>query len=460
MKEIFKFWGYSQDAWRKLTGNQSLFALPSCTHESHKPRVSFGRVHFSPTLHKELGVFYNDVENGIMMPILHWEDLPPHKESLVWLSPLGAASPKSLVDYSPVGSFAFHFDVDATINHISQERYFETKIPIYVKLGISPENLPSSIRHSILYSFNLARLVTKKFKSPTFPDPEKDLSVDIWRYLVHGIIVNHGLGHDVIVPLWPNGKKFSIILNHDVDTEWPFKNKDGIAAFSDIETKRNLRSAWMVVARLHATGKDALHVLKDRGHEIGCHGSVHDHSIAYLPLEDILARFASVRDFLDEFDCVGFRSPSYHRSETLYRALNSHFHYDMSMHDCFTNPNSPITQSEGCSTCFPFYLQGTDVLQIPTTVREDIFLELAGLMPDDALEKQRQNICHIKKRGGVANILTHPEPQLSSRKPWLHVYASLLDSIIDDSTAWYALPSEISNWWKQRTKEINQIWSG
>ena len=97
-----------------------------------------------------------------------------------------------------------------------------------------------------------------------------------------------------------------------------------------------------------------------------------------MDAEAVRRRLRSVQGFLEEFACIGFRSPSYHHSASLYAGLDGILDYDLSMHDCIENPNSPVARREGCSTCFPFRIVDTRVLEIPTTMPEDFVLEMNG----------------------------------------------------------------------------------
>ena len=231
-----------------------------------------------------------------------------------------------------------------------------------------------------------------------------------------------------------------------------------MAAFRDAEEQLGFTSAWLAVANLQDAGRECFHDLIRSGHEIGCHGAVHDHSIAYVHAEEVRKRLNSVRGFLEEFECRGFRSPSYHHSASLYAGLDGILDYDLSMHDCIENPNSPVSRREGCSTCFPFRIVDTSVLEIPTTVPEDFVLEMDGFTPEDALRCQIQTVRAIGKRQGVANILTHPEPQLSSRLEWFQCYEALLKEVAGEKDAWVATPGEISDWWDTREKDILRMW--
>ena len=457
MKEMFRFWGYCKNTFDQVTGVDRNIVEVYSDQEELTPIL--GEIYFSD-LAKELAgsiaeMFQDSIYGYVLIPKNEEKNKIIQGELLAWIEPKGQKNKIPLVIKSN-NTYYFYFNVDQTIQFVQQEKYFLTHPPIYVKLGISPENLPALLRKLIVKSFSVSRALQGLFNpQKSFPASGQDFSVDIWHFLVKGIM--NELGYEN-VPLWPEGKSYAVVLNHDVDTEWGFKNKEGIEWFRDIEEKLNLRSAWMVVTKLQGVGQKHLQDLLEGGHEIGCHSTVHDHSIAYLPDNEIYQRLESAKDFFHDFECVGFRSPSYHRSEALYRGLDHFLEYDMSMHDTFENLNSPAASFEGCSTCFPFTVEGTNLLQIPTSVPEDLVLEMMGQTPEQAIKTQIKKIYSIRKREGVANILTHPEPQLSARPAWRKCYESVLKEISDDQKAWFVLPKDLTAWWKKRQVTIDKTW--
>jgi len=219
-------------------------------------------------------------------------------------------------------------------------------------------------------------------------------------------------------------------------------------------------SAWMIVAKLLRAGRSAVDDLHANGHEIGFHGTHHDHKLAFLPPAAMAKRVARAGEFIEAYGTTGFRSPNYLRSQALYQMLDGVLEYDMSMHDVTDQSTQVNSGHEGCTTCFPFLIDGTNVLQIPTTVQDDQACELAGLTPEQAWKSQIAAVERIKARGGVANIVTHPEPHYSIRPPWLEAYRNLLAHVTADEDAWMALPGEINHHWRSRQAAIDALWSG
>jgi peptidoglycan/xylan/chitin deacetylase (PgdA/CDA1 family) len=423
--------------------------------------IRLGRIHFSAEGRALLSQFDDELGAGLVGYACYRPDAILPGRVVVALEVPGSIDAIPLVSMDDSGRYFFSLDADATCSFVRQEQYRRTRVPFYVKLGLSPDEFPRVIRKAALAGFKLSRTFLKSLATPRldFPELYKDLSVDIWLFFIHRI-VEQAIGADATTtPLWPHNKRYAITLNHDIDTDWGIRNSLGVEAFRGPEEELGFTSAWLAVGNLQDAGRECFNDLRRSGHEIGCHGTVHDHSIAYMDAEEVRKRLDSVQRFLEEFECRGFRSPSYHHSASLYAGLDGVLDYDLSMHDCIENPNSPVARREGCSTCFPFRIVNTRVLEIPTTVPEDFVMEMNGYSPSEVLSFQIETVRAIGKRQGVASILTHPEPRLSSRAAWIDCYRELLKEVAGETDAWVALPGEISDWWNKREQEIVRMWS-
>ena len=120
------------------------------------------------------------------------------------------------------------------------------------------------------------------------------------------------------------------------------------------------------------------------------------------------------------------------------------FDYDSSYPD--TDPFEP--DGGGCCTWLPFF--NGDTVELPITLTQDHTLfDLLGHRDATLwIEKAR----FLRQRGGMALVLTHSDyvgnPYL------LDSYRRLLDEFADDSTAWKALPRDVSAWWRRRADSI------
>lgn len=452
MREVYQFWGYGPDAYDATVGDGRTFGMPT----SKVPHLAFGKVRVAPPILDRLGPFAAVCAKGWWSWLLLDDAHRPAGHVLATLQTTdGRARP--ILTRTHENEYRFAFDLDETIRFIQNERYRSPAPPWYLKLGVTPDHLPDRARRiAMLVVHRLGGL--RRSTGPPFPASPVDPAVDAWRYLVRSILDEQGMAAPI--PLWPEGRHYACVLTHDIDTAYSLRRPRALAALRGIEEDHGLRSAWLIVSRLATDGLGALDHLHADGHEIGFHGSHHDHRLPFLARHRLRARIETARPLIERYGATGFRSPSFLRTPALFRALDGVLHYDMSMHDTTANPAGRRLAREGCSSCFPFFTDGTDVLEIPTTIPEDWTGDLAGIAPSDFLAHQRCVTQSIKARGGIANILTHPERCFSLREPWLDVYRSWIEQVAGDPSAWIVTPGTLNRHWRHRHRTIQALWAG
>lgn len=124
------------------------------------------------------------------------------------------------------------------------------------------------------------------------------------------------------------------------------------------------------------------------------------------------------------------------------------FQYDSSLPDTGLFP----TRGNGCCSIFPFLVENLVVL--PVTLPPDGTLLSLGLSPKQILDMWLKKLDWIRKVGGMALVLTHPEPQLSGNRAMLEIYRRLLRKVSGDKDAWLALPWQVANHWRERAKKL------
>jgi hypothetical protein len=242
---------------------------------------------------------------------------------------------------------------------------------------------------------------------------------------------------DEAVPMispWPSGYDWAFVLTHDVETTAGYDNIDLLC---DVEIGSSYRSSWNFVPRNHhVLQDDVLERLRRNGFEIGVHGLCHDgRDIAELD-----KRLPSIREYAEKWNAAGFRSPATLRDWEAMPSLG--FDYDSTYFD--TSPYEP--QPGGCCSWLPYMIG--DMVELPITLPQDhtLFEILGGLDEHLWLDKAR----FIRERGGMALALTHPDYARNERL--VRAYSHLLDEFAEDTTAWKALPSEVSAWWRMRAE--------
>jgi hypothetical protein len=89
-----------------------------------------------------------------------------------------------------------------------------------------------------------------------------------------------------------------------------------------------------------------------------------------------------------------------------------------------------------------------DLVELPMTLTQDhTVFDLLGHRDETVwLEKAR----FLRDRGGMALLVTHPD--YIDKPNLLESYERFLEAFASDSTAWKALPNEVSSWWRRRSE--------
>lgn len=344
--------------------------------------------------------------------------------------------------------FVVNFDIYKTINFIRREMYFTKKRPSYTYSPINIQKIPAKLRQIVALRYLKAG--KNGNVQPLFPSYPKDYSVEIlinlFLYCIQKVIKR-----DVILSIWPKNKKYAFILTHDLDSNWIYQSEN-LNTFLEVEKQFGIRGAWFFVTNLYKHDFKKIDLLINEGHEIAFHDYNHDHKIAFLSEKDMHRRLSKCRWFIDKYQVLGFRSPHYLRTPTLYEVLKHYVKYDTSMHDSY-NPTSKVDLvREGCSTVYPFKLSESEdsLLELPITIPEDFELYDPKKGPISIIEPQLEQIEEVKERGGLATLVIHPEAHLSAKKHFFEAFKEILCAISADSECWICQPKDIYYYWLDR----------
>ncbi|MHC1725264.1 MAG: hypothetical protein AB9866_04500 [Syntrophobacteraceae bacterium] len=246
---------------------------------------------------------------------------------------------------------------------------------------------------------------------------------------------------------WPDGKKFALVLTHDVETAKGYERCLELAA---IEERFGFRSSFNIVAGDYAVSPNTREELTRRGFEVGIHGLHHDSSL-YHSREEFLKQASRINQVLRDWNAVGFRSPCmYHHLDWLH---DLDIQYDASTFDI--DPFEP--QPDGMHTIFPFYVfngnKNKGYVELPYTLPQDFTLFI--LMRNRTIDIWKQKLAWIACNRGMALTITHPDymnfsgTDSSFSEYDADLYCRFLEHV---STAyrgqfWHALPREIAKCW-------------
>lgn len=449
LESVFRFWGFEPTAYEELVGVGR--AINGASLPTAIP--VFGRVVFNKRLSERL----RSAVDGALDEWRSWLLIDPNHvpigKALAWLQTEdGRRYP--IITRSENTGYDFLFDLDRTIRFLQNEQHLTHTPPLYVRLGINPHRLPRRLRDFAFHGMHTIR----QMRGSKGTIGQGVAGVDVWRLIVSHLVEDCSVIRPM--PFWPNGKSYACCLSHDLDTKECFLQPRLLNMFRSIDEDGGARAGWMVVTDNLGAGRPALDDLHAAGHEIGFHGTTHDHRLAFLSPVETAKRVAEVQQLIEAYGTSGMRSPAYLRSPLLFRSIDGILQYDMSMHDSIEGVCRPSPTNEGCGSCHPFFLCGTNVLELPTTVPEDWQFDLRGITDvASILSTQLDRVARIKRRGGVASVLTHAEPPPTTKPFMVEAYRQLVSHLAADSSVWLTTPSAINQWWRQRWEAIDRLWS-
>ena len=221
-------------------------------------------------------------------------------------------------------------------------------------------------------------------------------SSEIWPILPRAALKPDGW------PGWPEGKRFAVVLTHDVEGAFGMSQTDALAR---LEEEEGMRSSFNIVPE---GGYDVPRALREdlvrRGFEIGVHGLKHDGKL-YNSREIFRERATRINAYLKDWGAVGFRSPFMHH--------NLNWIHDLEiLYDASTFDTDPFEiQSDGAETLFPFWVPGIDgrpgYMELPYTLVQDF--TLFTVLHEKTINLWKQKVDWIAESGGMVLLNVHPD---------------------------------------------------
>jgi hypothetical protein len=247
---------------------------------------------------------------------------------------------------------------------------------------------------------------------------------------------------------WPDGKKFALILTHDVEL---IGGQNKCLDLMRLEMDLGFRSSFDFVPERYNVSPVLRQLLFSNGFEICVHGLKHDGK-EYLSRKVFLERAVEINKYLKDWKAVGYRSPSMHHNLDWLHDLN--IEYDMSTFD--TDPFEP--QSDAIDTIFPFWVpgkeSGTGYVELPYTLPQDFTLFI--LMREKNINIWKRKLDWIADKGGMALINVHPDymnfgnKKNNSEEFPSNFYKDFLEYVKNkyEGSYWHGLPKDMSKFIK------------
>lgn len=247
-------------------------------------------------------------------------------------------------------------------------------------------------------------------------------------------------------PGWPDGKRFGLVIAHDVDTQ---KGHDAALKLLEIEQALGFRSSFNFVPERYSLSLDLIREIQKRGFGIGVHGLKHDGKL--FSSEKIFAeRAIKINQYLELWQTKGFTAPSMIHNLEWMPALN--IEYGTTTFD--TDPFEP--QPDGAGTVYPYWVNAEcspkSYVELPYTLPQDFTLYI--LFREKTTEIWEQKLEWLADCGGMALFNTHPDymnfdnTKLQLEEYPVELYINFLQHIKSKYAGqyWNALPQEVSDY--------------
>jgi hypothetical protein len=110
----------------------------------------------------------------------------------------------------------------------------------------------------------------------------------------------------------------------------------------------------------------------------------------------------------------------------------------------------------GCCTVFPFFIG--KILELPLTTSQDY--SIVHILNEYSIDLWKKQLELIRHENGLMSFIAHPDYLINRRAR--SVYESLLGflrEMIAREKTWAALPGEVDEWWRIRSK-LNVVRNG
>lgn len=268
-------------------------------------------------------------------------------------------------------------------------------------------------------------------------------------------------------PGWPAGRRFGVVLTHDVEGPSGVARVDRLAA---VEESLGFRSSYNFIPEgSYRVSAEQRALLTDRGFEVGVHDLHHDGHLL-SSRADFAARAQRINHYLREWKAVGFRAGFMLHNLDWYGDLD--IEYELSTFD--TDPFEP--QPDAAGTIFPYWVkrvgtgsldssrrhEGTPKAGEGAVARSDRYLEMPYTLPQDSTlflvlrektpEIWLRKLDWVAARGGLVLVNVHPDyTRFSDERPTadtfpVEFYVSLLTYLQKTYAGqfWHGLPREVA----------------
>lgn len=343
------------------------------------------------------------------------------------------------------GAVRLPFDLSEIVENLRKERYTAADISDASCI------LKKAVQHKIYYFLrpwmppsvrrHLQRAHLRGWNRLQFPQWPVDRTVD--TILERSLILCMKAKRISSVPFiwfWPDGAQSCAMMTHDVET------RAGVASCRELmhlDDSFEIKSSFQLVPEdRYLVSSEFLEELRGHGFEVNVQDLNHDGNL-FRDREEFLRRANFINEHLRRFGAKGFRSAIMYRNAEWLGAIEAS--YDMS----FPNVAHLEPQRGGCCTVMPYFIGR--LLELPLTAIQDY--SLLHILGESSINIWKQQIELVREKNGLISFIVHPDYLAGERE--IALYKSLLTHLCQlrgDNHIWIALPREIDEWWRARSR--------
>jgi hypothetical protein len=274
-----------------------------------------------------------------------------------------------------------------------------------------------------------------------FPRWPVDTTVeDLCEQLLLLSIKSKGVDKVPFVWFWPDGAQTCVAMTHDIETE---RGKAFCDELLSIDDSFGIKASIQVVPEgRYKVSAAFIQSVRDRGFEVNIQDLNHDGHL-FRNREEFLRRAQKINGYGRTYEAKGFRAAVLYRNLEWYDALD--FSFDMSV----PNVAHLDPQRGGCCTVMPYFVG--DMLEIPLTTTQDYML--FHLLNDYSLDLWKAQTELIVEKNGLVSFIVHPDYVIEKKAQGIYRgLLSFLQQLGGEKRIWFAVPGEIDQWWRARSR--------
>jgi hypothetical protein len=293
-------------------------------------------------------------------------------------------------------------------------------------------------------SMGIRRLIKKVhllgWREIPFPEWPVDHTVeDICEQLLLLSLQVHKTDRIPFVWFWPGGARGCVMMTHDVETT---AGRDACEQLMELDDAFGVKASFEIIPEeRYDVTPDFLDTMRRRGFEIAVQDLNHDGRL-FDQHDEFLCRANKINQYARQYGANAFRSAVLYRQPEWYDAFQ--FSSDMSI----PNVAHLDPQRGGCCTVMPYFIG--NLIELPVTTTQDYMLFY--LLGARSIDLWRTQTGRVLEKSGLVSFIVHSDYVINGARSLYQDLLTYLRELRSTTHLWFALPHEIENWWRLRSK--------